>query len=464
MEGVHPPAFPSHVFTAQRAMSRRSRTLSHCPRAPSVCPAFVLCPSALLPLTPYLKLRVHSFPFFVSQSRLPPSLPLRLLSLPPSLPLGLLTLSALVLARLADLAAAGLPFTDARSFCRLGARLGSQIWRVVTSALFAGMLSFQFLMHLFMMYTYSRQLEHEQFIGRTADYIVFVAFSVVSLAVHTRNPGAPVLRSRWPFPLPSCAYSRASRPSPHQAVGLLRRTELLSYQLTMVIIYLWSQLNKDRIVTFYFGTRFQVRRFGHYRRPGPAQASSFSCPALVPLSFLFVLLTLATPRRRCVAGAVPAVRHGRVPSPDWRHARAVHHGHRRRPPLLPARVRPADAPQRRALAPGAPLPVRITAETGLRPVHAPADASFLTAIAARSTRPSLASARQPPVVPQHVRPGRLWSGAHAAADDGPGPGAAAHRHGVVPVARRPASRRCRQLVSLVRHHSQSAAPPGMAPF
>ena len=167
--------------------------------------------------------------------------------------------SALDSALVSVLGAAGLPFTDARSLCRLGARLGSQIWRVVTSALFAGMLSFQFLMHLFMMYTYSRQLEHEQFIGRTADYIVFVAFSIVSLAVHTRNPGAPVLRSRWPFPLPRCAYSRASCPSPRQAVGLLRRTELLSFQLTMVIIYLWSQLNKDRIVTFYFGTRFQVR-------------------------------------------------------------------------------------------------------------------------------------------------------------------------------------------------------------
>jgi hypothetical protein len=74
--------------------------------------------------------------------------------------------------------------------------VGWQLWRVVTSVLFAGQLSFQFLMSLFMLYTYSKQLELEHFTGRTADYMVFVAFSVVCLAVRPPHALARAERRR----------------------------------------------------------------------------------------------------------------------------------------------------------------------------------------------------------------------------------------------------------------------------
>jgi len=53
--------------------------------------------------------------------------------------------------------------------------------------LLAGGLSFQFLMNLYMLYIYSRKLEEGQrYFGRTADYIMLVAFATVCHGVRGR--------------------------------------------------------------------------------------------------------------------------------------------------------------------------------------------------------------------------------------------------------------------------------------
>jgi len=48
---------------------------------------------------------------------------------------------------------------------------------------FFGKLSFGFLMHLYFLYNYSKSLETEHFVGRTADYVFFLTFVATILNV-----------------------------------------------------------------------------------------------------------------------------------------------------------------------------------------------------------------------------------------------------------------------------------------
>lgn len=53
----------------------------------------------------------------------------------------------------------------------------------MTTFVFFGKLSFGFLMHLYFLYNYSKSLETEHFVGRTADYVFFLTFVATILNV-----------------------------------------------------------------------------------------------------------------------------------------------------------------------------------------------------------------------------------------------------------------------------------------
>ena len=109
--------------------------------------------------------------------------------------------------------------------------LRGQVWRIVTCVFFAGPLSFQFLMNLFMLYNYSKNLEQENYVGRTADFITFVAVATLALGVRASAcaRGGIVRASRrctHTYPLARAhAHTRRSRrphsswasPAPHSS-------------------------------------------------------------------------------------------------------------------------------------------------------------------------------------------------------------------------------------------------------
>jgi Derlin-1 len=98
-----------------------------------------------------------------------------------------------------------------------------QIWRVVTSFLFAGKLSFKFLVNVVFLYKHGRQLEEEEFRGRPADYLFFVLFQGLVLVVF----------------------------------GLYMEFPVLTLGMMMGIIYYWSRAFENVDVTFWFGITFK---------------------------------------------------------------------------------------------------------------------------------------------------------------------------------------------------------------
>ena len=135
--------------------------------------------------------------------------------------------------------------------------VGPQLWRLVTAMLLAGGLSFQFLMNLYMLYIYSRKLEEGQrYFGRTADYIMLVAFATVCHGV--RGRGAPSTGTPYfglTLPVPPRAVRTCS-----QIIALVRGAYVYNAEMMLTILYVWSQLNAEQMVSFYFGTRFKVRQ------------------------------------------------------------------------------------------------------------------------------------------------------------------------------------------------------------
>jgi len=99
-----------------------------------------------------------------------------------------------------------------------------EIWRFITCFLFGGQLGFHFLMRLYFLYNYSKNLESQFFEGRRADYVFFILFSCVCLLI----------------------------------IGSIFTFYLLGEGLTFAIVYLWSQLNREVIVSFMFGARFKA--------------------------------------------------------------------------------------------------------------------------------------------------------------------------------------------------------------
>ncbi|XP_063218216.1 derlin-1 [Bacillus rossius redtenbacheri] len=103
-----------------------------------------------------------------------------------------------------------------------------QIWRPVTAVFYYPMsppgVGFHFLSNLYFLYHYSRNLETGLFDGRPADYCFMLVFCWLCSLV----------------------------------VSMLADLLLLMDQMVMCVLYVWCQLNKDVIVSFWFGTQFKA--------------------------------------------------------------------------------------------------------------------------------------------------------------------------------------------------------------
>ncbi|XP_051879734.1 derlin-1 [Pristis pectinata] len=98
-----------------------------------------------------------------------------------------------------------------------------QIWRPVTASLFYPM-GFHYLIQLYFLYSYSSSLERGFFDGRTADYVFMLFFNWICTVI----------------------------------VALLIGMPILFIPLILTMVYVWAQLNKDQIVTFWFGMTFKA--------------------------------------------------------------------------------------------------------------------------------------------------------------------------------------------------------------
>lgn len=61
--------------------------------------------------------------------------------------------------------------------------LQGQVWRLISSYLYFGLFSVDFLFHMYFLVRYSRLLEEGDFRGRTANYIYFLLFGIVNMTV-----------------------------------------------------------------------------------------------------------------------------------------------------------------------------------------------------------------------------------------------------------------------------------------
>ncbi|XP_057671748.1 derlin-1 isoform X1 [Diorhabda carinulata] len=101
-----------------------------------------------------------------------------------------------------------------------------QLWRLVTSVLYYPIqqAGFHYLINLYFLYNYSRRLEEGQFANKPADYLFMLLFN-------------------W-----SCCI----------ILGLVAELPILMDPMILSVLYVWCQLNKDTIVSFWFGTRFKA--------------------------------------------------------------------------------------------------------------------------------------------------------------------------------------------------------------
>jgi len=105
-----------------------------------------------------------------------------------------------------------------------------QIWRAVTCALYFPITpntGFHYLITLYFIYNYSYLLEMGLFRGKPADYVFFLMFSWVSALIMALALGQSLLFDASMF----------------------------------VVLYLWCVVNKDQIVSFWFGTKFKAAYF-----------------------------------------------------------------------------------------------------------------------------------------------------------------------------------------------------------
>ncbi|CAK8682423.1 unnamed protein product [Clavelina lepadiformis] len=102
-----------------------------------------------------------------------------------------------------------------------------QIWRPVTAAVFypiTPMTGFHYLITLYLLYSYSTRLETGIFSGRTADYLFLILFNWVTAVL----------------------------------LALALDIKILFEMLVFSVLYIWCQVNRDQIVSFWFGTRFKA--------------------------------------------------------------------------------------------------------------------------------------------------------------------------------------------------------------
>ncbi|XP_061110555.1 derlin-1 [Conger conger] len=98
-----------------------------------------------------------------------------------------------------------------------------QIWRPITSTLYFPT-GFVYLITLYYLYQYSSRLETGAFDGRPADYIFMLLFNWICVVI----------------------------------IGFIMNMPFLMISLVMSVLYVWAQINRDTIVSFWFGTRFKA--------------------------------------------------------------------------------------------------------------------------------------------------------------------------------------------------------------
>ncbi|PNJ76339.1 DERL1 isoform 3 [Pongo abelii] len=102
-----------------------------------------------------------------------------------------------------------------------------QIWRPITATFYFPVgpgTGFLYLVNLYFLYHYSTRLETGAFDGRPADYLFMLLFNWICIVI----------------------------------TGLAMDMQLLMIPLIMSVLYVWAQLNRDMIVSFWFGTRFKA--------------------------------------------------------------------------------------------------------------------------------------------------------------------------------------------------------------
>jgi len=102
-----------------------------------------------------------------------------------------------------------------------------QIWRPITALFYFPLgpnTAFAYLLNLYFLYNYSVRLETGLFAGRPADYCFLLLFNWLSLVV----------------------------------LGLAFKVWFLMEPMILSVLYLWCQINKDTVVSFWFGTQFKA--------------------------------------------------------------------------------------------------------------------------------------------------------------------------------------------------------------
>lgn len=105
-----------------------------------------------------------------------------------------------------------------------------QIWRPITCLLWYPvdpMHAFQWLILLFFLYSYSNRLETGYFSGQPADYLFMLIFNSICLVI----------------------------------ISLFLGLMVLSPSLIFSVLYVWCQINRDGIVTFWFGIQVKAMYF-----------------------------------------------------------------------------------------------------------------------------------------------------------------------------------------------------------
>lgn len=102
-----------------------------------------------------------------------------------------------------------------------------QVWRLITSIIYYPLgpgTGFHYLINLYFLYSYSTRLETGIFDGRPADYLFLLIFNAIALLL----------------------------------LGFALSVKLLMDPMILSVLYIWCQLNKDTIVSFWFGTQFKA--------------------------------------------------------------------------------------------------------------------------------------------------------------------------------------------------------------
>jgi len=91
-----------------------------------------------------------------------------------------------------------------------------QLWRLVSSYLFFGTFSVDFLFHMYFLVRYSRLLEEGDFRGRTLNYVLMLVFGIVNISL----------------------------------VATYTNVHFLGSALTFMMVYVWGRRNPDVKMSF----------------------------------------------------------------------------------------------------------------------------------------------------------------------------------------------------------------------